>query len=48
MKMYMLLMLMAMFVGFSYVPLRAPAKPREPTAPDLWQPDAQQMSSGRI
>lgn len=34
MKMYMLLMLMAMFVGFSYAPLRAPAKPRKPSPPD--------------
>ena len=34
MKIYLLLMLMATFVGFSYVPLRAPAKPREPTPPD--------------
>jgi hypothetical protein len=34
MKMYMLLMLMAMFVGFSYVPVRAPAKLRQPTPPD--------------
>ena len=34
MKMYMLLMLVAMFVGFSYVPVRAPAKPRKPTPPD--------------
>jgi hypothetical protein len=32
--MYMLLMLMAMFVGFSYVPLRAPAKPSKPSPPD--------------
>jgi hypothetical protein len=34
MKIYMLLMLIAMFVGFSYVPARAPAEPRQPTPPD--------------
>lgn len=34
MKIYMLLMLMALFVGFSYAPARAPAKPGKPTPPD--------------
>jgi hypothetical protein len=34
MKIYMLLMLVAMFVGFSYVPLRAPVESRKPTPPD--------------
>ncbi len=34
MKLYLLLMLVAVFVGFSYVPLRAPAESREPTSPD--------------
>ena len=34
MKIYMLLMLVAVFVGFSYVPARRPAEPGEPTPPD--------------
>jgi hypothetical protein len=34
MKIYMLLMLVAVFVGFSYVPVRRPAEPRQPTPPD--------------
>jgi hypothetical protein len=34
MKIYMLLMLMAVFVGFSYVPVRRRAKPRDPASPD--------------
>ncbi len=34
MKIYMLMMLVAMFVGFSYAPVRAPAEQRKPQPPD--------------
>jgi hypothetical protein len=48
MKIYLLLMLIAMFVGFSYAPLRAPADRASRRRPIRGQPDAQRMSSGRI
>jgi hypothetical protein len=45
MKIYMLLMLMAVFVGFSYVPVRGRAEPRGgPASPDSVPAYAQRMS----
>jgi hypothetical protein len=48
MKIYMLLMLIAMFVGFSYAPVRTPADRASRRRPIRSQPDAQRMSSGRV
>lgn len=48
MKMYMLLMLMAVFVGFSYVPVRGRAEPRDRAAPDSLPAYAQRMSNRRF
>jgi hypothetical protein len=44
MKIYMLLMLIAVFVGFSYVPVRRRAEPRHPAPPDSLPVYAQRMS----
>jgi hypothetical protein len=48
MKIYMLLMLMAVFVGFSYVPVRSRAQPRDPGSPDSLPAYAQRVSSRRF
>jgi hypothetical protein len=53
MKIYMLLMLMAVFVGFSYAPVRSyaavrsRAEPRDPVSPDSPRHDAESMNSAR-
>jgi hypothetical protein len=48
MKIYMLLMLMAVFVGYSYVPVRSRAQARDSAPPDSLPAYAQRMSSRRI
>lgn len=48
MKIYMLLMLIAVFVGYSYVPLRGRTEPRDARSPDSLPAYAQQVSSHRI
>jgi hypothetical protein len=48
MKIYMLLMLVAVFVGYSYVPVRRQAEPRDAAAPDSVPAYAQRMSSHRV
>lgn len=48
MKIYMLLMLIAVFVGYSYVPLRRQAEPRDAATPDSVPAYAQRMSSRRV
>ena len=40
MKIYMLLMLIGVFVGFSYLPIRGEAKPASGAAPIRCRPDA--------
>jgi hypothetical protein len=45
MKIYMLLMLIAVFVGFSYVPARRRTEPRDPAPPDSVPAYAQRMSN---
>jgi hypothetical protein len=48
MKIYMLLMLMAVFVGYSYVPVRSRAQSRDSASADSLPAYAQRMSSRRL
>jgi hypothetical protein len=48
MKIYMLLMLVAVFVGYSYVPVRGRGEPRDPASPNSVPAYAEQTGSRRI